>query len=127
MTTAHIMITDPAVNIHTGSESFELPRVELVRSSGHVDVYRSGVIGWSQFHGSIDPYNKIGTHINALIAIRHSIRIAADIKARAAEEARKVRVDEIIDESGFAHFAKVDPTVRHLAGRVFDLEQEVKR
>lgn len=126
MTTAHIMITDPAVNIHTGSESFELPRVELVRSSGHVDVYRSGVIGWSQFHGSIDPYNKIDTHINALIAIRHQMRLEARIKAQIEEQARNARVDEILLEAGFQTTVLSAPA-RRLAEKIVDLEQEVKR
>lgn len=118
----------------TQSDTIELPDVELVRSSHIVDVYRSGVIGWSQFRNIASPYNQIDTHINALIAIRNRMQKDAATKARTEEEARKAaevfrtaRVDEILKEAGFSFLYGVDPAARRLAEKFFEMEQEAKK
>jgi hypothetical protein len=110
-----------------------IPSVELVRSTDRATTYHAGVIGWTQFHSSTDPYNQIDTHINALIAIR--ARIQRDEAQKAAAEAqirkereriRNARVHEILVESGCSPYLTDSPVVA-LAEKIFEMEQEAKK
>lgn len=118
----------------TSVDIVEMPEVQLVRSNHIVDVYRSGEIGWSQFHNSSKPYNQIDTHINALIAIRHNIRLDEEAKAQADEKARKkaekirnALVDAVLIQEGFSLFSGADTPARRLAERIVELEQEKQK
>jgi hypothetical protein len=111
-----------------------IPSVELVRSTDRATTYHAGVIGWTQFHSSTDPYNQIDTHINALIAIR--ARIQRDEAQKAAAEAqirkereqvRNARVCEILVEAGFSTANVSNDPARRLAEKIFEMEQEAKK